>query len=45
MAKFRPRMRRYYYNPARHRTYLDQLGIRYPTVRPCGEAPVTTMGR
>ena len=42
MSKFRPEMRRYYYNPARYRTYLDQLGIRYPTVRPCGEAPVTT---
>jgi aminobenzoyl-glutamate utilization protein B len=41
MAKFRPQMRRYYYNPARYRTYLDQLGIRYPTVRPCGVAAVT----
>jgi aminobenzoyl-glutamate utilization protein B len=45
MARFRPQMRRYYYNPARYRTYLDQLGIRYPTVRPCGDAPVTTTGR
>jgi aminobenzoyl-glutamate utilization protein B len=45
MAKFRPQMRQYYYNPARYRTYLDQLGIRYPTVRPCGEASATTMGR
>jgi aminobenzoyl-glutamate utilization protein B len=45
MAKFRPRMRQYYYNPARYRTYLDQLGIRYPTVRSCGDAPATTMGR
>ena len=45
MAKFRPRLRRYYYNPARYRTYLDQLGVRYPTVRPCGDAPATTNGR
>jgi aminobenzoyl-glutamate utilization protein B len=45
MAKFRPEMRKYYYNPARYRTYLDQLGIRYPTVRPCGDAPATTTGR
>jgi aminobenzoyl-glutamate utilization protein B len=45
MATFRPTMRRYYYNPARYRTYLDQLGIRYPTVRPCGDAPATTTGR
>jgi aminobenzoyl-glutamate utilization protein B len=45
MARFRPQMRRYYYNPARHRTYLDQLGIRYPTVRPCAAATVTTTDR
>ncbi|MDQ3948967.1 MAG: amidohydrolase [Gemmatimonadota bacterium] len=45
MAKFRPVMRRYYYNPARYRTYLDQLGIRYPTVRACGDTPATTTSR
>jgi aminobenzoyl-glutamate utilization protein B len=26
-------MRRYYYDPRRYRTYLEQLGITYPTVR------------
>jgi aminobenzoyl-glutamate utilization protein B len=26
-------MRRFYYDPARHRTYLEQLGVKYPTVR------------
>jgi aminobenzoyl-glutamate utilization protein B len=45
MAKFRPQMRRYYYNPARYRTYLDQLGVRYPTVRACGGEAATTTGR
>jgi aminobenzoyl-glutamate utilization protein B len=45
MAKFRPTMRQYYYNPSRHRTYLEQLRIRYPTVRPCQDAPATTTGR
>ena len=34
MARFRPTMRRFYYDPARHKTYLEQLGITYPTVRP-----------
>jgi aminobenzoyl-glutamate utilization protein B len=34
MATFRPQMRRFYYDPSRHRTYLEQLGIKYPTVRP-----------
>jgi aminobenzoyl-glutamate utilization protein B len=45
MAKFRPAMRRFYYNPGRYRTYLDQLGIRYPTVRPCNDSPAMTTGR
>jgi aminobenzoyl-glutamate utilization protein B len=34
MARYRDQMRPFYYDPARHRTYLEQLGIRYPTVRP-----------
>ena len=33
MAKFRPQMRQFYYNPAKYRTYLEQLGITYPTER------------
>ena len=33
MAKYRPALRKYYYDPTRYKTYLDQLGIKYPTVR------------
>lgn len=33
MAEFRPQMKQYYYNPEKYKTYLDQLGIKYPTVR------------
>jgi len=33
MEKFAPELKRYYYDPARHKTYLEQLGISYPTVR------------
>lgn len=33
MAKYRPEMRKYYYNPKKYATYLEQLGIVYPTVR------------
>jgi aminobenzoyl-glutamate utilization protein B len=33
MEKYRPEMRKYYYDPAKYKTYLDQLGIKYPTVR------------
>ena len=34
MAEHRERMRKYYYDPNKYRTYLEQLGISYPTVRP-----------
>jgi aminobenzoyl-glutamate utilization protein B len=33
MAKYREQMRKYYYDPAKYKTYLEQLGITYPTVR------------
>ena len=33
MEKFRPEMRKYYYDPAKYKTYLEQLGIAYPTVK------------
>jgi aminobenzoyl-glutamate utilization protein B len=34
MGRYRDQMRPFYYEPAKHRTYLEQLGIAYPTVRP-----------
>ena len=33
MDKYRPEMRKYYFDPTKYKTYLDQLGIKYPTVR------------
>jgi len=33
MAKYRPLMEPYYYDPSKYDTYLEQLGIDYPTVR------------
>ena len=33
MAEFREEMRKYYYDPSKYDTYLEQLGIEYPTVR------------
>lgn len=33
MAKYRPEMRKYYYDAKKYGTYLEQLGITYPTVR------------
>lgn len=33
MERFRPQMRKFYYDPARYSTYLEQLGVAYPTVK------------
>jgi aminobenzoyl-glutamate utilization protein B len=32
MAKYREQMKKFYYNPDKYDNYLDQLGIKYPTV-------------
>ncbi|MBI3491592.1 MAG: amidohydrolase [Acidobacteria bacterium] len=31
--KYRLEMKKYYYDPTKYKTYLEQLGIKYPTVR------------
>ena len=33
MEKYRPAMQKFYYDPSKYDTYLEQLGIKYPTVR------------
>jgi aminobenzoyl-glutamate utilization protein B len=33
MEKFRPAMRKYYYDSSKYKNYLEQLGIQYPTVK------------
>ncbi len=33
MDRFRPELRKLYYDPSKFSTYLEQLGIMYPTVR------------
>lgn len=33
MERFRPEMREYYFDSDRYDTYLEQLGVQYPTVR------------
>lgn len=33
MDEYRPRMKAFYYDPSKYDTYLEQLGIKYPTVR------------
>jgi aminobenzoyl-glutamate utilization protein B len=33
MEKFAPELKKFYYDPARYKTYLEQLGVTYPTVK------------
>ena len=33
MEKFLPQLKKFYYDPARYKSYLEQLGIQYPTVK------------
>ncbi len=33
MERYRPAMRPYYYDPTKYKTYLEQLGITYPTIK------------
>jgi aminobenzoyl-glutamate utilization protein B len=33
MDTYRERMRKFYYDPSKYDTYLEQLGIKYPTTR------------
>ncbi|GAB4026888.1 M20 family metallopeptidase [Spirosoma gilvum] len=33
MDEFKPKLETFYYDPAKYKSYLDQLGIKYPTVR------------
>jgi aminobenzoyl-glutamate utilization protein B len=33
MARYREKMRPFYYDPTRFKTYLEQLGIAYPTIK------------
>ncbi len=44
LEQYREKMRPFYYDPKRYPTYLDQLGIKYPTVRAadgsCGSTAV-----
>jgi aminobenzoyl-glutamate utilization protein B len=33
MERYRPELKKYYFDPSRYKTYLEQLGIKYPTVK------------
>ena len=33
MEQYRPELRKYYFDSSKYKTYLEQLGISYPTVK------------
>jgi aminobenzoyl-glutamate utilization protein B len=39
MAKYRPEMKKYYYDPSKYKSYLEQLEIKYPVVRTTSSQP------
>src|SRR5688572_6665954 len=45
LERYRPAMRRYYYDAKRHPTYLDQLGVEYPVLPDSGGACRVTVRR
>jgi aminobenzoyl-glutamate utilization protein B len=32
MARYKEELKKYYYDPSRYGTYLEQLGIKFPTL-------------
>src|SRR5690606_31546313 len=36
MERYREKMRPFYFDPTRYKTYLEQLGIEYPTLKKAG---------
>jgi len=41
MEQYRPERKKFYYDPDKYPTYLDQLGIKYPTLRSEAAQPKT----
>jgi aminobenzoyl-glutamate utilization protein B len=33
MARYKPELTKYYYDPTKYKTYMEQLGIKYPVLR------------
>jgi aminobenzoyl-glutamate utilization protein B len=33
MARYKPELSKYYYDPAKYKTYMEQLGIKYPVLK------------
>ncbi len=49
MDRYKPLLKKYYYNPAKYATYLDQLGIKWPMMsdapaKPAAKTPAAAGG-
>ena len=33
MATYKDELKKYYYDASKHKTYLDQLGVKYPEIK------------
>ncbi|MGH9967725.1 MAG: amidohydrolase, partial [Pyrinomonadaceae bacterium] len=44
MGEYREQMRKFYYDPSKYPTYLEQLGISYPTVRSSSSTTINLGG-
>jgi aminobenzoyl-glutamate utilization protein B len=40
MAEFKPSLEKFYYEPTKYKTYLEQLGIAYPTINDAQRAKI-----
>lgn len=45
MQEFRPQLEKFYYDETKYGSYLEQLGIKYPTIRKDGETKGSTGGK
>jgi aminobenzoyl-glutamate utilization protein B len=44
MEQFRPEMKKFYYDETKYDSYLEQLGIEYPVLKPSGEVESVMKG-
>ena len=43
MDKYNPQLEKFYYDATKYGTYMEQLGIKYPTLRPITQGAVTPL--
>ncbi len=45
MTEFKPKLTPFYYDPSKYKTYLEQLGIKYPTLRDDQRKEIESKGK